>query len=212
MKKIFKIVSLCFLLISCNDSETNNKINNLEKQATKSIFKVENVDYTGQLPYIETHEDTDFNQINEKLNINDILKNKADDWSVLDSKFNEKLTSFESEYLSYLILSKKDLIKDYKFDNSNNTKDKFMFHLNNLIEHENVGYCLLYNGLMCLKNTNPDYVKTKAQIIVNYSKDDKFHSEYINDKMIENDPVMEKYYKKIKDNYSYLDKIKKLAK
>jgi hypothetical protein len=208
MKKTLLIFLGFSLLSSCSEKE--NKIDTEKIDTKKTYLKIDDLDYRGQLPYIEKDDTLDVNKVNIKFKVKEIVKNENADWKVLDNFFNQNLTSFESQYLSYLILSKKDLIKEYKSNQTDELRVKLIFHLDNLIKNENVGYCLLYNSLISLKNSNPDYVKQKAIIISNYSKKDKYHSEILNDENYENDPIMSKYFKKIKENYSFLKRIETL--
>lgn len=209
MKKIVLIISINLFLISCNEKETNINTQN-ETRKYSSILKTEKFDYTGQLSYIEMDENFDVNAVNEKFNVDDILKNEAETWVSFDNQFNSNLNSFESQYLSYLILAKKDLIGLYKYEKSELLKEKLIFHTTNLINHKYAGYSVLYNSLNSLKETNSDYVKSNAAKIVEYSKTEKYHSELISDSDFEKDPVTAKYHKKVKDDLSYLAKIESL--
>lgn len=201
-------------LLSCNEDKSISEINNedLSKKINshKSFYKTNEIDYKGQLPYLNS-ESSDIIKSDLYTEIESKISNDKYSWEYFDNLYNNEMTLAEKQKLAYIVLSQKDLIGLLK----NNTKnqvfhDKVKKHINILVESEYIGYCLLYNALESVKTKDIDFVKKSAKLIENYSYNDDFHSDIIANVEMAKDPHVSKYFHKIKENYSYLDKIKDL--
>ncbi|WP_396151410.1 hypothetical protein [Flavobacterium sp.] len=211
--------SVCFLIFvivlsSCNEDKNTSEIKNDELnkkiETHKSFYEINEFDYKGQLPYLNSEAEVNVkSEIFQK--VEKMLVNINYSWEDFDKLYKDELTAAEKQNLAYIILSQKDLIGLLKSNQESEVYNKKVKqYVNDLVESKYLGYCLLFNALEALKSNDPKFVKENANLILNYSINDDFHNDIINnDEMIKN-PQTSKYYYKIKENYSFLERIKNL--
>lgn len=215
-RKIVYIALLsCFIYVSCNqepnqieNSKNLKETKNQDLLERKSFTDFKQLGYKGQLPYLSTEN-------NDKsitfLSDNDFKEKLSDSkygWREFDRMFNDNLDVSSKQQLVYTILSQKDLLgvlinnpKDERI------KNKVQKYTDVLVESEYIGYCLLYTSLSVLGENSDNISK-----IIEYSKEDKFHNDILNNPEISENFALKVYVEKIEDNFSYLDKIKELEK
>lgn len=203
------LIILISLFFSCNN-ETKTELKIQEKSTKKSFQDFSKKTYRGQGLYLKKTENIeDTAKMALEYDFDKNIHDRKVSWEYFDKIYKENLTITEKQHLSFIILSTKDLIGLYNNDKSNKILEKkLIFYTKLLIDSEYIGYCLLYFSLNALKNSNPELINEYKNKILNYSTRDEFHKKTLSDKDLESSE-MAIYYKKVKENFSYLDKIKK---
>lgn len=211
MKKIILSIGVVTsILTGCSKEDmTTNESNN--KETFKSAIltknnnanKVSGKEYTEQLPYLDAH--TDFLTFSIENDLNHKMNDSKMDWKTINALYSTDLSTAEKQFVIYIVLAKKDLLG---IQNSAPTQDQanlISIYAKELVSSKYIGYCLLYHTLVTLNNTseNVPLVKTLAKQIVTYSETEKFHLDFIS-RPEGRDP----YLNKVKEDYTYLDKIR----
>ena len=210
MKKfILTTIVLSSIVTSCSKEEgTTENIN--DKEVSKSSIlnknsssgKTAGKEYTQQLPYLDAH--TDFMVFNIENDLAHKMNDSQVDWKTLNALYSADLSTASKQYLIYILLAKKDLLG---IQNTAPTADQAKLiaqYAQELVNTKYPGYCLLYNTLLTLNSTEyAPLSKTLATQIVSNSKTEVFHSNFLN-RPEGRDP----YIAKVKEDYTYLDKIK----
>lgn len=213
MKKI-NFTLLIVMLVTCFACNTETKIDTViqEKNTKKPFTDYSQKSYKGQLSYLKDPGDEDPNELSIKYNFEEKIRDKNTNWEYFDKIYSDDLSITNKQHLAYIILSTKDLIGIYNAEKSNQIIEKrLIFYTKVLVDSDYIGYCLLYYSFDALKQKYPDLVDEFKNKVVNYSIRDDFHEKTINDKGLEKSE-MALFYKKVKENYSYLEKIKNLDK
>lgn len=209
MKKVYLLL-IVVTWFACNN-ETKNDITNQKQNSKKSYTDFSKPTYKGQLPYLKTPSNSDdSNTMALKYDFEYKIKDSNTSWEYFDKIFNDTLSVSNKQHISYIILSSKDLIGQFNKDKSNELLEKkLVFYTKVLVDSDYIGYCLLYYSFDALKSKYPGMVSDFKKKVINYSLRDVFHKEIINNKELEKSE-MAIYYKKAKENYSYLKKIEDL--
>ncbi|MEY8761119.1 hypothetical protein [Chryseobacterium tongliaoense] len=215
MKKIIlSTIAITSILTNCSKEDAMANESNNDKSAFKSSVLNENnsatnrivgKEYTEQLPYLDAH--TDFLTFSTENDLNHKMNDSKIGWKAISSLYHIDLSTAEKQFLIYIILAKKDLLG---IQNDTPTQDQAALIINyakELVASKYIGYCLLYNTLVTLNkdSQNSQLVKDLAKQIVTYSGAETFHSDFVS-KPEGRDP----YINKVKEDYTYLDKIKDL--
>lgn len=213
MKKINLLILVAVLAtyFSCN-IERKSETTTQEKTTKKSFTNFSEKNYRGQLVYSKppANDENNINEMGLKYNFGEKIFDSNTTWDYFDKIYNDTLSVTNKQYLSYIILSTKDLIGLYSKDKNNEILEKkLIFHTKSLVDSDYIGYCLLYYSFDALKRKYPDMIKAFKNKVINYSAGDKWHKEILENKELEKSE-MSLYYKKVKENYGYLDKIKEL--
>jgi hypothetical protein len=199
------VLSVCF---ACNN-EIKTEENALEKRTKKSFTDYSKETYKGQLIYLKNYSDSEDGgkmSLENDFDINIADKNIS--WEFFDKIYNDKLSITDQQHLAYIILSSKDLIGLYNKDKSNEVLEKkLLFYTQLLVNTDYIGYCLLYYSFDALKDKYPEKMMNFKNKVAKYSVNDEFHKKTLEDKDLEKSE-MAVFYKKAKENYSYLEKIK----
>ncbi|WP_396192490.1 hypothetical protein [Flavobacterium sp.] len=222
MKKMKKMKNLLLLLIltslcSCekkeNINEINDKADSKKTQSHKSFTDFSKLDYRGQLPYLSGDSENNSNKLALEYNFNSKIIDKKITWEYFDAIYNDDLSIPEKQNLAYVILSLKDLLGLYDNNkNNSNLENKIIKYSKILVETKYIGYCLLFNCLKTIQQKNPKLVNELSNKIITYSASEDFHTSVINDTVLASNSSSSKYYYKIKENYTFLEKIKFLNK
>lgn len=212
MKRV--VYTLCVLgLFSCtNDNlKRTDESSRVQERKKSSVLankgdetKEEGKAYTQQLPYVDANHD--FLSFNVKNKLNEKMNDPKVTWEEIDKLYHDNLNPAEKQFLIYIMLAKKDLIGLQKEKPSNEQFAKLSKYTQELVNSKYIGYCLLYNALITLDNgDNSDIIQSYAKKIEDYSANESFHSNFLK-------KPKEKgaYIEKVSENYSFLDKIKKL--
>ena len=212
MKKIIlNVIVASTILTSCSTDDIIKYEEKSNKNAKSSIITKNSADivpgkeYTEQLPYLDAH--TDFMAFNVENDLGNKMNDPKIDWKTINTLYNSNLNTAEKQHIIYILFAKKDLLG---IQNTTPTKDQENLVANytkELVNTKYIGYCLLYNALVTLKNSpkNAVLVKDLANQIVTYSADENFHSDFVN-----KPEGRDRWLNKVKEDYTYLDKIKKL--
>jgi hypothetical protein len=181
-----------------------------QNAGNKSVMRVASTSYKEQLMYLEvTDEDV---QAEFDLE-NAIYANQNDknvDWKYFDSLYNPDLSSSIQVGLAYSILSKKDLISIvYDYPKESGNVEALKKYVVVLTKNKYTGYTLLYSALDALLQAGENtFVKDQSSIIKVYGADDKWHPGVIEGgtEVIGSEVA----YKKVVNDYTYLDRIKNL--
>lgn len=199
------LLSVCF---ACNN-EIKTEENAQEKSTKKSFTDYSKETYKGQLIYLKNpseSEDAGKMSLENDFDIN--IKDKNVSWEFFDKIYNDKLSITDQQHLAYIILSSKDLIGLYKKDKNDEVLEKkLLFYTQLLVDTDYIGYCLLYYSFDALKDKYPEKIIEFKNKVAKYSLNDEFHKKTLADKDLEKSE-MAVFYKKAKENYSYLEKIK----
>ncbi|WP_299127549.1 hypothetical protein [uncultured Winogradskyella sp.] len=213
----FKTQLFTFLLIllvfSCSDqnnenvntSMLNKKVDNLTG-SHKSFINFNDNSYKDQLPYVNG--DYDISKLSLELKLKDIINSDNYSWEYFNKLYNEDFNVSEKQFISYIILAKKDLIGDF-IANPNKRKSALVLKYTGvLVNSEYIGYNVLYNSLISLNQSNEDYsdyIQSFKDNISIYSVNDTFHKDFINSDVEGSN--LSHYSKKIKSNYEFLNRI-----
>ncbi len=210
MKKIiFTIVVATTVLTSCSKDDNPRSEQNNDRNAKSSIITKKSADipsgkeYTEQLPYLDAH--TDFMAFNVENDLGNKMNDPKVDWKTINALYRPDLNTAEKQHIIYILFAKKDLLG---IQNSSPTQDKEKLiadYTKELVNTKYIGYCLLYNALKTLNNDpkNAQLVKDLAKNIVAYSATERFHSDFVS-----KPEGRDRWLDKVKEDYSYLDKIK----
>lgn len=204
------VVASIFSSCSKEDITNNEKITD-NGQFKSSILnkndnsKIAGKEYMDQLPYLDAH--TDFMAFNIENDLGHKMNDPKIDWKTLNSLYSADLSTASKQYLIYILFAKKDLLGIQTETPSKDQEDIIKEYTRELVNTKYVGYCLLYNALNVLNNDseNTALVKDLANQISVYSESEKFHSDFLS-----KPTGREKWIEKVKENYSYLDRIKSL--
>ncbi|WP_100077212.1 hypothetical protein [Chryseobacterium camelliae] len=204
------VVASIFSSCSKEDITNNEKITD-KGQFKSSILnkndnsKIAGKEYMDQLPYLDAH--TDFMVFNIENDLGHKMNDPKIDWKTLNSLYSADLSTASKQYLIYILFAKKDLLGIQTETPSKDQEDIIKEYTRELVNTKYVGYCLLYNALNVLNNDseNTALVKDLANQISVYSESEKFHSDFLS-----KPTGREKWIEKVKENYSYLDRIKSL--
>jgi len=204
------VVASIFSSCSKEDITNNEKITD-KSQFKSSILnkndnsKIAGKEYMDQLPYLDAH--TDFMAFNIENDLGHKMNDPKIDWKTLNSLYSADLSTASKQYLIYILFAKKDLLGIQTETPSKDQEDIIKEYTRELVNTKYVGYCLLYNALNVLNNDseNTALVKDLANQISVYSESEKFHSDFLS-----KPTGREKWIEKVKENYSYLDRIKSL--
>lgn len=210
MKKIIYTLFV-FGLFSCTNDHTNRTEENGNETSKVSSVLVDNdrqnkrgKEYVNQLPYVDSNHDfLNFsmeNQLNEKMNDPNIT------WEEIDKLYHDDLNPAQKQFLIYIILAKKDLIGLQNENPTDAQYAKLAKYTQELVDSKYIGYCLLYHALATLHHgDNAEQIKSYANEIEHYSANESFHSNFL-----ANPNGKGEYIQKIRENQSFLDKIKEL--
>ena len=221
LKLIYIVLSALFLF-NCSDDQINvenqdQRISSNDNTNSKRILGTENKEmgYQGQLPYAVTSSDngSDLLQFLMENNIHKNIENRNVDWSFFDQLYSENLNVGQKQYLAYLVLTKKDLLKDFD-DNPNKMKaEKIKFYTDILVNSDYTGYCLLYNCMKRLKLQNyvsNDIANMKISVVQNYKKQKFSHDETVKNFQINRSDETDFFLEKLQDNLRYIKNINDL--
>lgn len=199
------VLSVCF---ACN-TEIKTEENIQGKSTKKSFTDFTKATYKGQLIYLKNYSDSEDGgkmSLENDFDIN--IEDKNVTWEFFDKIYNDKLSITDQQHLAYIILSSKDLISLYNKDKNNEVLEKkLLFYTQLLVNTDYIGYCLLYYSFDALKDKYPEKIIEFKNKVAKYSVNDEFHKKTLADKDLEKSE-MAVFYKKAKENYSYLEKIK----
>ncbi|MDQ1095557.1 MULTISPECIES: hypothetical protein [Chryseobacterium] len=204
------------VVVSMFSSCSKEDVTNNEKMTDKGQFKssilnknnsskIAGKEYMDQLPYLDAH--TDFMAFNVENDLGHKMNDPKIDWKTLNSLYSSDLSTASKQYLIYILFAKKDLLGIQDETPSKDQEDIIKEYTKELVNTKYFGYCLLYNALSVLNNDseNTALVKDLANQISVYSESEKFHSDFLS-----KPTGREKWIEKVKEDYSYLDKIKGL--
>ena len=210
MKKVFILISAISITITSCDKSSSSKNEEVNSRITspkeKSFQNTSLIGYKGQLPYIKSQTQEEIAEQNATLDLGNKVTDSKFDWKYFDKQYSDDLTESQKQNLSYIILSTKDLIQ-LSMDKPNDEilKNAIIKYTKILVETKYIGYCLLYNSLENIENKK--LVTELANSISKYSKEETFHKHNIDNIEIQNTTI----HTKIKEDYSYLEKIKALS-
>lgn len=204
------VVASMFSSCSKDDIANNEKMTD-KGQFKSSILsknnnsKIAGKEYTEQLPYLDAH--TDFMAFNVENDLGHKMNDPKIDWKMLNSLYSADLSTASKQYLIYILFAKKDLLGIQDKTPSKDQEDIIKEYTKELVNTKYFGYCLLYSALSVLNNDseNTALVKDLAKQIATYSKSEKFHSDFIS-----RPEGRDQWIEKVKEDYSYLDRIKSL--
>lgn len=210
-KFILSAIVVSSILTSCSkeDVTTNEKIS--DKGAFKSSVlkgktqsnRIAGKEYTEQLPYLDAH--SDFMAFNVENDLAEKMNDPQVDWKTLNTLYSSDLSNASKQYLIYILFAKKDLLGIQNTAPNEDQAKLIANYTQELVNTKYFGYCLLYNALKTLSSATEytTLAKTLATQIVEDSKTEVFHANFIS-RPEGRDP----YLDKVKEDYSYLDKIK----
>ncbi|HCN48842.1 MAG TPA: hypothetical protein DIT10_07090 [Chryseobacterium sp.] len=209
MKKVILGVILAYSIsTSCSKDE-----NFSDKSATLNSSILNNTngktaigkEYTQQLLYLDAH--TDFMTLNVENDLSHKMNDPKIDWKTINALYNPDLNTASKQYLIYILLAKKDLLGIQNTTPTQEQANLIINYAKELVKTKYFGYCLLYNTLETLNTDakNAQLVKDLSKQIVVDSGTEKFHADFIS-RPEGRDP----YINKVKEDYTYLDKIKHL--
>jgi hypothetical protein len=202
------VLSVCF---ACNN-EIKTEENIQEKSTKKSFQDFSKETYKGQMIYISKaeNENDDIAEMSLDYDFEFNLRDKSVSWEFFDKIYNDDLYKSEKQCLAFNIMSIKDLIGLYNKDKNNEVLEKkLLFYTQLLVDTDYIGYCLLYYSFDALKDKYPEKIIEFKNKVAKYSVNDEFHKKTLADKDLEKSE-MAVFYKKAKENFSYLEKIKTL--
>lgn len=176
----------------------------------KSVMRIAPADYQNQLMYLEIKDEDAKAEFDLENAVYANQNNKNVDWKYFDSLYNPDLSSSIQVGLAYSILSKKDLIS-IVYDNpkQSGNVEALKKYLEVLTKNKYTGYTLLYSALNALSQAGENtFVNDQSSIIKVYGADDTWHPGVIEGgtEVIGSEDA----YKKVVNDYAYLDRIKSL--
>lgn len=209
MKKIIlSIAVVTTILTSCKDDNPVSE-QSQDKNAKSSIITKRSADipsgkeYTQQLPYLDAH--TDFMAFNVENDLGNKMNDPKIDWKAINALYHPDLSTASKQHVIYILFAKKDLLGIQNNTPTQEQANLIANYTKELVKTKYIGYCLLYNALETLRKDpkNALLVKDLAKQIASYSAKETFHSDFIN-----KPEGRDRWLAKVKEDYSYLNKIK----
>lgn len=213
MKNIFLyLIVIHLFLCSCENTVQTNQNTNTEI-THNSYSDYQNQTYKGQLDYLTFENEESVHAFYFKHKIDKLLLDNSSSWKSLDVLFSDDLNPSIKQSLAFDIVSKKDLIGELiKDENNVDLQEKVKKYVSVLVESNYIGYTLLYTCLSQISAFDSDLSSSLAKSISHYSKQKTFHTEIIGNKEMMHSDKTSTIYKKVKEDFQYLSKIKELEK
>lgn len=213
---------LTLLFSNCSEDQVSFENRNSEKITAENLSsnrilgsESQMTGYQGQLPYVITSSDKgeDLLEFVMTNNIHENTENRDLDWKVFDQIYSSKLNTGQKQYVAFLVLAKKDLLKDFSNNPTDFKAKKIKFYTEVLVNSDYTGYCLLYNALSVLKSQNfvsNDISQMKTLVLENYNRQKRSHDETIRSFQSKPSEQTDYFLKKLQENLEYVERIRSL--
>lgn len=200
---------LLFVLLgtSCVNTKTESEENSFQNVVKTETQKPDCSGYRNQLPYYKAASETEAAEEMAKWNYEEKISEENIGWTYFDGLYNDNLSVYNKQKLAFIILSKKDLIGLVKQNpNDENLKTALKKYVSILVDTKYFGYCVLFSALELLSD-DTIFITETIQEIDRYAALEKFHTNVLDQG---NDFPDREVFLKIKEDYSYLERIKNL--